>query len=102
MITDERFPDSLDAIEKQGLPDFKPHRHTNLPSEPFIYLGAGLTLSSDEKLPLCISPPYRENGTNFRQVVTLGGGNHWKSGTRTWTNGSTGRLNRRVSGSQSP
>jgi hypothetical protein len=44
-----------------------------LPPEPFIYLGAGRTLSSDESLPLCISPPYREKGENFRQVATLGG-----------------------------
>ena len=69
----ERFPDSLDAIKERDLIDLARYIRTSLPREPFIYLGAGLTMSSDGNLPLCISPPYREDGENFRQVATLDG-----------------------------
>ena len=72
----KRFPHSLEAIEEADLMDveaFVPFGDSYLPMEPFIYLGADQTLSSDPSLPLCISPPYPQNGVTFRQLITLAG-----------------------------
>lgn len=72
----ERYPDSLeDLLERKlvTMEDLFPHgQYAGKPREPMLYLGKGLTLSSDPSLPLLISPPYSSNREIKRMILTAG------------------------------
>ncbi len=73
---DGRFPDSLEVLVERGLVDrpdlIQPEQGRDVPIEPVIYLGNGLSLESDPSLPLLISPRYSERGVMQRMVLTVG------------------------------
>ena len=72
-----RFPDSLEELVDW----YRVPRASSLwmggtgevPAEPPIYFGAGLTSESDPSLPLLISPRYLKNDAKMRQVLSVGG-----------------------------
>jgi hypothetical protein len=75
-----RFPDSLEELvdwHRLSRPSQLWMRGTGeVPAEPPIYLGAGLTSKSEASLPLLISPCYLRNNAKMRQVLTVGGQEH--------------------------
>jgi hypothetical protein len=72
----EHYPDSLEPLVERKLiksdDPFLRGRHAGQPREPVLYLGKGLTTSSDPSLPLLISPPYSEDGKAKRMILTTG------------------------------
>lgn len=75
-----RFPGSLEELvdwDRLSRPSQLWMRGTGeVPAEPPIYLGAGLSRKSEASLPLLISPCYLRNNAKMRQVLTVGGQEH--------------------------
>ncbi len=78
---DGKFPETLAELQRdtkiQSLEkDARTGRHhwnLDLPHEPLIYLGAGLTSRDDGGLVLMISPPFSEDGVRVRLVANIAG-----------------------------
>ncbi|MCW1922356.1 hypothetical protein OKA05_07310 [Luteolibacter arcticus] len=75
-LDDERYPDSLEVLvnrKRINADDlFLRGQYAGHPREPVLYLGKGLTTSSDPSLPLLISPPYSQDGSVRRMILTAG------------------------------